>query len=212
MAQEKSLDRRKIKTKAAIRKAFISLIEEKGFEALLVSDIAERANINRGTFYLHYQDKFDLMDKVQTEIIENIQRIVVQANTLDLTTLNDLEKPIPIIVSIFEYLKENANLVHAIFSLEGGHPFQKRIKKILGRNLKLEFLTGLTEKNFIVPSNYLLSYAVSAHFGVIQDWLDRGCIETPGEMAVILSKISWFGVVRSAGLSKPGPTSIQDNT
>jgi AcrR family transcriptional regulator len=203
MTPEKSLDRRKIKTQAAIREAFISLIEEKGFEAILVSDIAERANINRGTFYLHYQDKFDLMDKIQTEIIENIQRLVAQANALDLPNLKDLEKPIPIIVSIFEYLKENANLVHAIFLLEGGHPFQARIRKTIERNLKLEFLTGLTTKNFIVPSNYLLSYAISAHFGVILDWLDRGCIESPGEMAIILAKISWFGVVRSAGFKLP---------
>jgi AcrR family transcriptional regulator len=202
MAQERSLDRRKIKTKAAIREAFISLIKEKGFKTLLVSDITEWAKIHRGTFYLHYQDKFDLMDKAQTEIIENIQRIIVQANTLDLTTLNDIEKPLPVIVSIFEYLKENANLVHAVFSHEGGRPFQSRIRKTIERNLKPEFLEGLAEKNFMVPGNYLLSYAIPAHFGVIQDWLDRGCIETPGEMALIVSKISWFGVVRSAGFEQ----------
>jgi len=54
-----SEDRRIARTKAAIREALVALIEEKGFDALTVKDIATRANINRGTFYLHYKDKFD---------------------------------------------------------------------------------------------------------------------------------------------------------
>lgn len=196
-------DRRIARTKTAIREALIFLIQKKGFNAILVSEIAERANINRSTFYVHYQDKFDLLEKTQIEIIDDIEHILMQANTLNLSDFNDIEKPIPIIVSIFEYLKENANLMHAILSLEGGVRFQAQLRKTVENNLKLEFLTGLNEKNFIVPSHYLISYAVSAHFGVIHDWLDRGCMESPRQMAVILSKISWFGVFRSTGFLQP---------
>ncbi len=199
----KPLDRRIVRTKTAIREALISLIEEKGFDAILVSDIAERANINRGTFYLHYQDKYDLLDKTQTEIVEDFERIILQANSLNLSDFNNVEEPLPVIVLMFEYLKENASLMHAIFSLEGGVRFQAQIRQTVEKNLKLEFLAGLKERNFLVPSHYLISYTISAHFGVIQDWLERGCIELPREMAIILSKISWFGVVRSTGFTQP---------
>jgi len=202
MVSEKSVDRRIIRTKIAIREALISLIEEKGFDAILVSDIAERANINRGTFYLHYQDKFDLLDKTQTEIIHNIEHIVMQANTLKITGTDDFEKPLPIIVSIFEYLKENASLMHAIFSLDGGVRLQVQIRKTIEKNIKLEFLTGLKESNFLVPSHYLITYGISAHLGVIQEWLDRGCVESPREMAIILFKISWFGIFRNTGFTR----------
>lgn len=203
MLPEKPLDRRIIRTKVAIREALISLIEEKGFDAVLVSDIAERANINRGTFYLHYQDKFDLLEKTQKEIVDDIEHIVLRAKTLNLSDFDSVEKPLPILVAMFDYLKENAALMHAIFSLEGGIRFQAQIRQTVEKNLELEFLAGLKESNFLVPSHYLISYAISAHFGVIQDWLDRGCIESPREMAVIISKISWFGVVRSTGFPLP---------
>lgn len=202
MISEKRLDRRIVRTKLAIRNALIFLIKEKGFDAILVSDIADRANINRGTFYLHYQDKFDLLEKTQTEIIEDIERIIMQANTLDLSDFDGIENPFPVIVSLFEYLKEHADLMHVMFSLEGGVRFHSQIRKTVEENLKLEFLAGLKEKNFLVPSHYLISYAISAHFGVIQEWLERGCLESPREMAIILSKISWFGVVQSTGYTQ----------
>ena len=54
-------DLRIIRTKESIREALVELIEEKGFEAITVKDITTRAKINRGTFYAHYQDKYDLM-------------------------------------------------------------------------------------------------------------------------------------------------------
>lgn len=202
MLPKKPLDRRIIRTKSAIRDALIFLINEKGFDAILVSDITDRANINRGTFYLHYQDKFDLLEKTQTEIIENLERIILQANALSISDTTSVESPLPVIVSTFEYLKENASLMHALLSLEGGIRFQAQIRKTIEKNLKLEFLSGLKERNFLVPSHYLISYAIAAHFGVIQDWLDRGCVETPREMAIIISKISWFGVVRSTGFTQ----------
>jgi AcrR family transcriptional regulator len=196
------MDRRIERTKNAIREALVSLIEEKGFDAILVSDIAARADINRGTFYLHYQDKFDLLEKTQTGLIEDVERIILQANTLDLSDFHSVEKPLPVIVSVFEYLKRNAGLVHAIYTLEGGLRFQAQMRRAIENNLKLEYLTWLKEKNFLVPSHYLISYAISAHFGVIQDWLERGCAESPYEMAVIISKLSWFGVVRSTGFKQ----------
>ena len=201
MSPEKKVDRRILRTKTAIREALIDLINEKGFDATLVSDIAERANINRGTFYVHYQDKYDLLEKIQTEIIETIQCIVLQANELIPSEIN-FEEPLPIIITIFEYIRENASFMHAMFNLQGGVPFQVKIRNTIKKNLHLEFLSGFKEKNFLVPSHYLVDYAVSAHFGIIQDWLERGCVESPAEMALIITKITWYGVLRCTGYGK----------
>lgn len=200
MPPKNPTDRRRLRTKKAIRDAFIALIEEKGFDAILVSDIAERANINRGTFYLHYQDKFDLLDKSQTEIIDNIERIILHTDPLNLTGFTSFDKPLPIIVSIFEYIKENADFMHAIFNLEGGVRLQNQIRNTVEKNFRLQSYGGLREKNFLLPSHYMISYAVSAHLGVIHEWLEGGCKESPEEMTIFLSKISWFGLIRSFGI------------
>ena len=198
----KKVDRRILRTKMAIHEAFISLMNEKGFDATMVSDIAERANINRGTFYVHYQDKFDLLEKTQSGIAENIQKIFLQENNLNISDIYMVDKPLPIIVSFFEFLKENKNLMLAMFNLKGGMPFQTRIRQLIQENLKIEFVAGFNKNNFLVPSDYLISYAISAHFGVVQDWLKRGCIETPEEMAIIFAKITCLGVLQCTGLTE----------
>lgn len=65
-------DLRVIKTRRLIRDAFISLVNERGFKSITVNDISDRAMINRSTFYLHYTDKFDLLQKLVSEAIQNI--------------------------------------------------------------------------------------------------------------------------------------------
>lgn len=56
-------DRRIRRTQEAIRKAFESLIEEKGYGAVTVQDILDRADVGRSTFYSHYRDKEDLLSR-----------------------------------------------------------------------------------------------------------------------------------------------------
>lgn len=57
------MDRRIQKTKDAIIKAFVELMAEKNFEQITINEIADRADVNRGTVYLHYVDKYDLLDQ-----------------------------------------------------------------------------------------------------------------------------------------------------
>ena len=52
------VDRRVLKTQESLKKAVIELMIEKNFDDITIQDIADRANVNRGTIYLHYQDKY----------------------------------------------------------------------------------------------------------------------------------------------------------
>ena len=54
-----AVDRRVRKTQSAIKKAFIQLLKQKDLDHITIHDITEAADINRGTFYLHYEDKYD---------------------------------------------------------------------------------------------------------------------------------------------------------
>ncbi len=62
-------DRRVIKTKIAIRKAFSELLSEKGFDYITIKEIADRADINRKTFYFYYSGIHELVDEVENEIV-----------------------------------------------------------------------------------------------------------------------------------------------
>lgn len=69
-AQAATADRRTRYTLGVIREAFFELLREKGFEKTSVTDICKRADINRGTFYLHYEDKYALLNHLIDEALD----------------------------------------------------------------------------------------------------------------------------------------------
>lgn len=92
-------DIRVIKTRRAIKAAFAALIEEKDLEKITVSELANRAEINKGTFYLHYKDIYDLHYSYMSDIIEDF---------LDGITFYDLffENPKAFLAKLMIYYKK----------------------------------------------------------------------------------------------------------
>ncbi|WP_245989429.1 TetR/AcrR family transcriptional regulator [Ureibacillus thermophilus] len=60
------------KTKQLIQNSFLKLLEKKSFETITVGKIAKEADINRGTFSLHYKDKYDLQEKMEEELFSKL--------------------------------------------------------------------------------------------------------------------------------------------
>lgn len=77
----KKEDLRAKKTKRAIRNAFIELVKEKGYNNMSVSDIAERAEINRNTFYLHYESKDQLVESLIKDLLESQSEKMLKVST-----------------------------------------------------------------------------------------------------------------------------------
>ncbi|PFN27667.1 TetR/AcrR family transcriptional regulator [Bacillus cereus] len=204
--RDSNLDLRVIRTKTAIRNAFVELIEEKGFDAITVKDITTKANINRGTFYTHYQDKFDLMTKCQEVIMHEMSSIAKKKFPeviADLGSNPSPTTPFVLIASILEFLNENSDFIKAVLSPKGDLSFQTKLKDFMWKTLFEDTNGALIKKeNLLVPSQYLASYMASAHIGVIQQWLNNGQQETPEEIAHILSTIAVHGPFYAAGLKK----------
>ncbi|MGE8207300.1 TetR/AcrR family transcriptional regulator [Heyndrickxia sp. NPDC080065] len=199
-------DLRVIRTKESIRDALVELMEEKGFEAITVKDITTRAKINRGTFYTHYQDKYDLMAKCQEEIMNGMADIVKNKFPdliTDLDTNPMTTAPFTIAVSIFEYLDRNRGFMKAVLGPKGDLSFQTKLKKFMWNTLFENNKNPIAKQtNLLVPGEYLVSYIASAHIGVIQQWLNGDRQEAPQEMARILSMITINGPFFAAGLKK----------
>lgn len=69
---KRAMDIRIEKTKRSIKNAFIELRSRKSLERITVKEVCEKAEINKSTFYSHYQDIYDLSDKLETEVVESI--------------------------------------------------------------------------------------------------------------------------------------------
>ncbi|SEK58652.1 TetR/AcrR family transcriptional regulator [Paenibacillus sp. OK003] len=201
-----NLDLRVIRTKESIRHALVELINEKGFKAITVKDITTRANINRGTFYAHYQDKFDLMTKCEEEIMFDMSKLTKQSYPSVIAALEtDPQTLIPFsfTVTLFEYLEINSGFMKAVLGPKGDLTFQTRLKDFMWETLYGNNPNAFVkEENLLVPGQYLASYMGAAIIGIIQRWLEDGTKESPQEMARILTTITVHGPYFAAGLKK----------
>lgn len=85
---ETKLDPRVKRTRKLLQQAFRELLAEKDFAALTVQDITERAEVNRATFYAHFEDKFALMDfSVRESLQEALEKRLPNTHTFTLTSL-----------------------------------------------------------------------------------------------------------------------------
>ena len=68
-------DRRVRKTKAALRKALTDFLREKPIQEIRVREIADKIDINRGTFYQYYRDVYDMLAQLEAELFEQFNVI-----------------------------------------------------------------------------------------------------------------------------------------
>jgi AcrR family transcriptional regulator len=97
----KGVDPRVKRTRQLLQQAFLELFQEKSFAAITVQDIAERATVNRATFYAHFEDKYDLLDSI---IREQFQRVV--AGTLPSAPGKDVGSLRQLIQAVFDFMGE----------------------------------------------------------------------------------------------------------
>lgn len=142
---------------------FIDLLAEKGFEKVTINDIAERANINRGTVYLHYTDKFDLLDKCIETHIELLLHYC--ANRVD-TTLDTSA-----IQRMFEYLEKNFSTYKLLLCNEGFGFFRNRLYTIIVQTATE--VIGVTSESKAFSTGVTTHFLASGFIGVLEWWINH---------------------------------------
>ncbi|MDD6074941.1 MAG: TetR/AcrR family transcriptional regulator, partial [Clostridium sp.] len=74
--KQELLDRRVRKTRRILRECLTRLLKEKKIQDITVRELTDMADINRGTFYLHYKDVFDLLEQIEQELTEELEDIL----------------------------------------------------------------------------------------------------------------------------------------
>ena len=89
--QRNETDPRVVRTRRLLQDAFDSLIQEKNFESITVRDIAERAMVNRTTFYAHFVDKFEILEvKLMESFMEIMNRRISGHKILNEETIQSI--------------------------------------------------------------------------------------------------------------------------
>lgn len=193
---EKQPDRRTRRTRRLLKKALFSLILEKGYDAVKVEDITERADLGRTTFYLHYRDKEELllesMGAIAEELLARIPAPVTGGHEMDGGPF--VEQAILI---TFQHAHENAQLYQVILRGGGASRVNRRLHAIIsqlaGQFLQKRVESGLLPPDTHIPGDVFSNYFAGALLGMITWWLESGTAYSPEELAVMFRKLFFQG-------------------
>ncbi|MBB6636614.1 TetR/AcrR family transcriptional regulator [Cohnella thailandensis] len=167
------VDRRIIKSQEAIKKAIIELISEKNFDQITIQDISDRANVSRKTIYLHYADKFDLLDKLIEEYIDRLRKVSETACEMEWRPATQV---------CFEYLESNYLFFSTMLANKGAPYFRSRFLEYQSEAFRNE-LRKTNERNSAVNEEVIVHFVASAYVGVVEWWLTNGMPYPPRVMA-----------------------------
>ncbi|WP_144549272.1 TetR/AcrR family transcriptional regulator [Bacillus sp. X1(2014)] len=158
------VDRRIAKSQVAIKNAVIELMSEKSFDDITIQDIADRADVNRGTIYLHYTDKYDLLDKMIEEHMNNLRELCQSASEMTFQEGNYVW---------YEYFERNYLFFSTMLASKGAPYFRSRFLDLVIEEFKVEVET--TEgTNHGLSEEVILQFFGSAVVGTVEWWFKNG--------------------------------------
>ena len=194
-----SLDRRARRTRRQLKESLMALILEKGYDAVTIEDITDRADLGRTTFYLHYRDKEELLlesiDSIAADLIARLPppedwRVVdPPEGRITGGRVND------VILITFQHAAENAQLYRIILRGEGATKAHARFHSIIhekaAKLVQENTAAGRLRPN--LPTEVFASYFAGALLATITWWLESDTAYAPEEMADMFRMLFFQG-------------------
>lgn len=169
------VDRRVRKTKMQLKQGLARLLQKKSIKEITVKELVDEVDINRSTFYLHYTDIYQLLEKIEEDAMVDI-REAMEGCPVDSTKR---EEAIPFLARFFSILDSNRDLSLALLGPNGDMDFVERIETLIASKF-------LKESSFPKDNNeiqYAYAFCLSGCIGMIKTWLSRPEHESPEAMA-----------------------------
>ena len=180
-------DRRTRRTKKLLTDAFLELLSSKKLNEITIKELCDKADINRGTFYLHYQDIYDLKQQIETELYEELAKLI-----FPITTMKDLDS-YQLFYDLFTFTKRNERLFTTLLGPNGDISFLTDLKTLF----KQYYLSPILEEQYrSYAKNIEYAYDfVSAGFAeLVTRWLIAEQPDSIEDMAKLTSKMVFDGL------------------
>ncbi|GKU77802.1 TetR/AcrR family transcriptional regulator [Paenibacillus sp. L3-i20] len=177
MAQKEN-DRRVVRSKAALKESLLSLMDHKSFTAISITEIVERANYNRGTFYSHFENKDALLAEVISELIDElIASFRAPYEHVEIFRVDEMGAHS---VAIFEHIYEKKDVYSILFRSDTLPIIKEKMFSAI-RRISVEDLVYQEGDSTINPELRIV-YSLHALMGLVFHWIEDGFVYTPTYM------------------------------
>jgi len=173
---QKVEDRRVRRTKKLLRQGLAELMNEKDFKDITVKEITQRVDLNRGTFYLHYRDTYDLLEKIEEELITTFELAVEEYRPTKENT-----SAFQIIHQFYDYMEENMEICTILFSNQTSSTYENKLLKIIvskGFEIGETLATETNSKEMDYKSHFF----ACGLLGIVKKWIAEELVFSKNEM------------------------------
>lgn len=177
--KEKKIDRRVKYTLNSLINAMIELLQKEHISKISVVALCKIADVNRSTFYTHFEDQYHLLNYITQEALNNIQTYLQE-----LDYHNNGELPVQTIKEILDYVQENADIFKALLSDNCDPDIQRKVMRIT-EIVSPEDYKGLDKRT----KDYFILYQINGCISILHKWLQDDTPETTEEMSQLILKL-----------------------
>jgi len=181
-------DRRVRRTKKMLLQALTTLLREKPVKDITVRELADLADVNRGTFYLYYRDVYDMLDQVESELFNQFETLLTAHHHEMITGTKNF------LLDLFTFIEENKELCGALLNINGDISFVLHLNEVLRKECMEEWKAvrgDIIETGF----DYHYTFVVFGCIGLIHTWVNNGCQEPAEDMADLADRLIRHGSI-----------------
>ena len=181
-------DRRVRRTRARLRQALTQLLAEKDLRSITVRELTDLADVNRGTFYAHYRDLYDLMEHLEQTFFSELQQRLSRYTSQQLR-----EDLAPVLEDVLGLVWENRDLLPSLLDPQSADRFFSRLSAVIYDMYRKEWglVYSLGDESEI---SYCLSFVVSGMMGLVRSWAQAGFREPPQAIAALAGRLIRSGL------------------
>lgn len=194
----KKQDLRTKRTQKMIIEAFIELVGEKGYDAVTIQDIANRAMINRATFYAHFADKQALYETIISFAIEAFTSVISDDQLISgkKIKLKHIEK---VLTQLYVNVKKNKKFFFIVS--DNNDYIRQQLANILYEKYHEIFDNlKITENKLEVPIDFIIEYMTSIFMGTLHWWLTADTDMSPESLSKLVIKLVANGHLTVLGI------------
>lgn len=187
-SSDKKPDGRRVRmTKMLLKQSLIELMHEKSIHEISIKDICLGADINRSTFYRHYNTQYELYDEILDDITNSIGEIYVNCSGNDYSTQLFLAE-------VLKYIEANRDTFLVILSDHSNISMGETFNRFTNR-----FINAETESEFKI---YVIQFAAAGMTSFIWTWLNKENRHSAEDVALIINSIMTHGIKRSVNFAR----------